>query len=161
MAVNKVVYDGNTLIDLTGDTVTAADVASGVTFHLPDGTQGTGTASGGGSSTVATTTVTPSSNATSISFTVEGEPKSFSVMLGAQITLSSTRYVMGVQSDGTNTYGIYGYKSSGGGSSAYCYYSASYFSYTYSNGTLTVKSNSSTNGGYFRSGYAYRLIYEY
>ena len=30
MAVNKVVYGGNTLVDLTGDTVTAADLADGV-----------------------------------------------------------------------------------------------------------------------------------
>ena len=40
--VNKVIYGGNTLIDLTGDTVTAADVLSGVTFHLPSGAVGTG-----------------------------------------------------------------------------------------------------------------------
>lgn len=31
MAVNKIVYGGNTLVDLTGDTVTAADLAEGVT----------------------------------------------------------------------------------------------------------------------------------
>ena len=31
MAVNKVVYGGNTLIDLTGDTVTANDLAEGIT----------------------------------------------------------------------------------------------------------------------------------
>ena len=30
MAVNKVIYGGNTLVDLTGDTVTAADLADGV-----------------------------------------------------------------------------------------------------------------------------------
>lgn len=41
-AVNKVIYGGTTLIDLTADTVTAADVASGVTFHLPSGVIGTG-----------------------------------------------------------------------------------------------------------------------
>lgn len=50
MAVNKVVYGGNTLIDLTSDTATASDVAQGKTFHLADGTQATGTASGGGGS---------------------------------------------------------------------------------------------------------------
>ena len=40
--VNKVIYDNNTLIDLTNDTVTASDVLSGVYFHLPSGqrTQG-------------------------------------------------------------------------------------------------------------------------
>lgn len=48
MAINKVVYDGDTLIDLTGDTAVASDVASGKTFHLADGTIATGTASGGG-----------------------------------------------------------------------------------------------------------------
>lgn len=116
---------------------------------------------GGESATVATVTATPSSNATSLAFTVAGEPKAFAVMTGAQITLASTRYVMAVMSNGTTTYGVYGYKGSGGGSSAYCYYSASYFSFTYSNGTLTVKSSSSTNGGYFKSGTSYRLIYVY
>ena len=42
MAVNKVIYGGNTLIDLTGDSVTASDVLSGVSFHLPSGESGTG-----------------------------------------------------------------------------------------------------------------------
>lgn len=42
MAINKVVYGGNTLIDLTSDTITAADVLTGVTFHLPSGQTGTG-----------------------------------------------------------------------------------------------------------------------
>lgn len=41
--VNKVIYGGNTLIDLTGDTVTQADVLTGVKFHLPSGASGTGT----------------------------------------------------------------------------------------------------------------------
>lgn len=45
---NKVVYNGTTLIDLTADTVTAADVAQGKTFHLPSGAPATGTATGGG-----------------------------------------------------------------------------------------------------------------
>ena len=40
--VNKVVYGNNTLIDLTGDTVTAGDVLSGKTFHKADGTAATG-----------------------------------------------------------------------------------------------------------------------
>lgn len=40
--VNKVIYGGNTLIDLTSDTATAADVLSGKYFHLKSGerTQG-------------------------------------------------------------------------------------------------------------------------
>jgi len=40
--VNKVIYGGNTLIDLTSDTATASDVLSGKYFHLKSGerTQG-------------------------------------------------------------------------------------------------------------------------
>ena len=41
--VNKVVYAGTTLIDLTGDDVTAASVLSGKKFHLPSGAEATGT----------------------------------------------------------------------------------------------------------------------
>lgn len=40
--VNKVVYGGDTLIDLTGDDVAASDVLSGKKFHLPSGAPGTG-----------------------------------------------------------------------------------------------------------------------
>lgn len=43
MAINKIIYGGNTLIDLTGDSVTASDVQSGVSFHLPSGETATGT----------------------------------------------------------------------------------------------------------------------
>lgn len=42
MAVNKVQFGGNTLIDLTSDTVSAADVLSGKRFHLPNGEQSVG-----------------------------------------------------------------------------------------------------------------------
>lgn len=41
--VNKVVYGSETLIDLTGDTATAADVLTGKKFHLKSGAQATGT----------------------------------------------------------------------------------------------------------------------
>lgn len=41
--VNKVVFGGETVVDLTGDTATAADVAQGKTFHLANGAQATGT----------------------------------------------------------------------------------------------------------------------
>lgn len=49
MAINKVVYGNTTLLDLSQDTVaSAADIVAGKTGHLRDGTQVTGTASGGG-----------------------------------------------------------------------------------------------------------------
>ena len=42
--VNKVVLGSETLVDLTADTATAADVASGKTLHLASGASATGTA---------------------------------------------------------------------------------------------------------------------
>lgn len=44
MAVNRVDYGGNTLIDLTSDTVTADTLASGATAHDKSGAKITGTA---------------------------------------------------------------------------------------------------------------------
>ena len=41
--INKVVYGGNTLIDLTGDDVAVSDVLAGKLFHLPSGAPATGT----------------------------------------------------------------------------------------------------------------------
>lgn len=42
--VNKVVYGNSTLIDLSQDTATQADVAQGKYFHLPTGERVQGTA---------------------------------------------------------------------------------------------------------------------
>ena len=47
-ANNKIVYNGNTLIDLTSDTAVESDVALGKTFHKANGMLATGTNSGGG-----------------------------------------------------------------------------------------------------------------
>lgn len=41
--INKVIYGGETLIDLTVDDVTRASVLSGIKFHLPSGEATTGT----------------------------------------------------------------------------------------------------------------------
>ncbi len=43
MAVNKVVYGGDTLVDLTSDTVSEDTVFQGATFHGADGDAKTGT----------------------------------------------------------------------------------------------------------------------
>lgn len=43
MSVSKIRFDGNTLIDLTSDTVTAADLTQGVTAHDASGNIITGT----------------------------------------------------------------------------------------------------------------------
>lgn len=52
MAINKIVYNGGTLIDLTSDTVTADKLLEGYTAHDRSGTLITGTASGSGSGAV-------------------------------------------------------------------------------------------------------------
>lgn len=43
MAINKVVYSGETLIDLTADTVTEDKLSEGVTAHDKSGNKVTGT----------------------------------------------------------------------------------------------------------------------
>jgi len=43
MAINKIIYGGDTLIDLTSDTVTASQLLSGVKAHDRSGVQITGT----------------------------------------------------------------------------------------------------------------------
>lgn len=41
--INKVIYDGNTLIDITDTTATSGDVVSGKAFYAKDGTKTNGT----------------------------------------------------------------------------------------------------------------------
>lgn len=43
MAINKVIYNGNTLIDISGDTVSADKLATGITAHDKSGELITGT----------------------------------------------------------------------------------------------------------------------
>lgn len=57
MAYNKIIYDGQTLIDLTADTVTADKVLSGVTTHSASGAVITGTCTYDVTSTDATAQV--------------------------------------------------------------------------------------------------------
>lgn len=68
MAINKVVYGNDTLIDLTEDTATADDVLNGKTFHLKNGLRATGNASIGDGSLIikenATTVETFNANQT-------------------------------------------------------------------------------------------------
>lgn len=45
--VNKVIYDGNTLIDISDTTASESDVAQGVVFYKADGTRSVGTMSAG------------------------------------------------------------------------------------------------------------------
>ena len=152
----------------TAVTVSASELVSGSETKTSNGTYDVTnlaelvvnvSGGSGGGVTVASKTASTSSNATSISFSsLSGKPTSFMCMLDQQSSLGSTRYVIGVTYDGTTVRGTWGYSSS---NTRYAYYSNSYFTQSYSSGTLTITTNSSTNGGYFRSGYTYRLIYTY
>ena len=132
--VNKVVYGNTTLVDLTSDTVTAADVASGKTFHLANGVQATGTASGGG--TMSSKSASGGYYATSISFTnLSCEPSWFAVVITSNDIYDSEDpiiYVCSVVYDGATT-------------QAYSYFSGdagdifpTAVTVAYSNGTLTL-----------------------
>lgn len=150
--------------EVSDTTATASDVANGKVFYTADGTKATGTASGGGGGAeVETKTVSNSSNtATSISFTgLEGEPIAFFVRVTTTITSSGSSsyyYVASMRYNGTNTNGTYMRV----GSTRGIYNDTSHYSYTYSNGTLTVKSSASRTaaGGSFYNG-TYELVYVY
>jgi hypothetical protein len=72
LAKNKVVYNGQTLIDLTDTTATAADVASGKYFYTNAGvrTQGTNSGGGGASNVVMGTFTTSSTTGAASTFTI-------------------------------------------------------------------------------------------
>ena len=110
---------------------------------------------------IGTAEVTPTSNATSVSFTgLKGEPKLFSIIAAEDVTLSTSRNVDSIVYDGTNTVGRYGYKS-GSTSSATTKttFVAQAYTWEYADGTLTVKVSSATSGGYFKSNTTYTLTY--
>lgn len=115
----------------------------------------------GGSASILSKEVTPSSNSLTIEFTgLAGEPSAFSVQTNTNITLASTRYVVNVNYDGTETEGVCGYTSGTTWSTtATNAYSASNFTWTYADGTLTVTSGGASTGGYFKSATVYKLFY--
>ena len=164
-AVRLPVTGGGTadFTDVSDTTATAADVAQGKYFYLSDGTRAAGTSSGGGgSANIGTASVSNSSNtATSLSFTVSGEPLVFFVRITTTITSSGSTsyyYVASMRYNGSDTYGTYMRI----GSTRGIYNDTSHYSFSYSGSTLTVRSSASrtTAGGSFYNG-TYELTYVY
>lgn len=85
-----------------------------------------------------------------------GEPKFWALESAANVTLGSTRYVVAAMGYNSTTTVTYCYRATLSGTA---YYSNSYLTATYSDGTLTLKTSSSTNGGNFTGNY--RFIYVY
>ena len=134
--VNKVIYDGDTLIDLTSDTATASDVLSGKTFHLANGFQATGEYVPPIPS-ANKKTAKASSSTTSLAFTGLTKAPSFFVALPSSsidTTYAGSRTIC-VLYDGETTYRIYARYTNG---STRVSFKASSASFTYSSGTLTV-----------------------
>lgn len=69
MAVNRVDYGGNTLIDLTGDTLESAEqLLKGIIAHAKDGSKIVGALEAGGNSKIAFTKITPTKNQLTLTF---------------------------------------------------------------------------------------------
>ena len=119
--------------------------------------------SGGGSVNVGTKTATASNYPTSLSFTgLSGEPKAFVVRLNAQVSSSGSTtyyYIVDVSAFGATTHG----NCFRIGSTRRVESVTSGYSWSYSNGTLTVTSSASSRSaspGAFYSG-SYELLYCY
>lgn len=173
---NKVTAGGQTLIDLSQDTVTsAAHIVTGHTGHLADGTQVAGTGGGSGGLVYESGTYTPASNVAqpTISFANAHSTEPccviFSDVTGtAQNTANSEMAWYFV-----SHYDAFGAALNGGGSTTYYgirrgYYRGSSTTLTASGGTLTSQTSdyvsssgftpSNGNGYYWRAGRTYKWI---
>lgn len=152
----------------TAVTVSASELVSGSETKTSNGTYDVTTLAelvvnvSGGSVSVETKTTTISASASSIQFTgLKGTPKYWFLRTTTQISSSGSTtyyYVIDVQYNGTNTTG----NSFRIGSTRRIYNVTSGLSYTYSNGTITISSNSANTAspGYFYVG-DYELVYIY
>ena len=106
-----------------------------------------------GGSDISTADVQVGSGATSITFTnLDDEPSYFSCIFKSNFSTSSGyQRVITVVYDGTNTYGMEMDSSAK--------YSDAHWSYSYSNGSLTLSSNGTNAGGYFHQPGYYQLTY--
>ena len=106
-----------------------------------------------GGSDIGTADVQVGSGATSITFTnLDDEPSYFSCVFKSNFSTSSGyQRVIAVIYDGTDTYGMEMDSSAK--------YSSSHWTYSYSNGSLTISSSGTNAGGYFHQPGYYQLTY--
>lgn len=115
MGVNKVTYGGNTLIDLTADTVTASKLLAGITAHDKAGNPITGTYSPSVKVHNATATTTSTSSITvdgipfepagyvAICGTFDSAERSRTYSTGQVMMMSFANGRVGLKLNGTNT----------------------------------------------------------
>lgn len=107
--VNKVIYGGQTLIDLTGDTITAADLASGKTAHDKSGAVITGTSTYDADTSDATATaseILSGSTAYVRGAEVTGSMPNRGAVAGTIDTVAGTYTIQQGYHDGSGTVGI-------------------------------------------------------
>lgn len=99
MSVNKVVYDGNTLVDLTSDTVTAAALRQGYTAHDKSGAKISGDMPEQAAQTITPGTVDktiPSGKYLSGTQIIKGDPELISANIRAGINIFGVTGTMAV-----------------------------------------------------------------
>ena len=116
-------------------------------------------ASGGGASAPSVNTITKAQLKSSVTIEFDEltkEPTMFAVIADSEVTFSTSRKILSVVADGTSVYAVTGHKS---GSNVVAYITGSNVSWSYSKGTLRVKSDSINTAGYFYSPIKYVLVY--
>lgn len=148
-SANKIIYGNETLIDLTGDTATASDVAVGKTFHLASGLQATGTLVASPSSVTIDTTKSPTTLRELTCIGLTKEPSWFVLIFYASNggNTGQTKRIMHALYDGT-TLATWNVDSTEGAINKY----TNRCSFSYSSGTLTLTIPSSINYPYFGQG---------
>ena len=138
-------HTGNAIVEVDTQSALISQIIEALNFRMFNS---------GEEISIKTATVTPSSRVRNISFSgLEEEPKMFSLVPLSNTTLNSNyRYVLNVSYNGSVTVGIHS-------NTTTATYTADGFTFSYANGTLTINTTSTSNGGYFASGVQYQLTY--